>query len=69
VRFDAANYDPSAAPTITVNGREHAGNVIRPSDLGAGSGEIDVEVRWGLRPSVRAEAGVKSGAAAGARRD
>lgn len=47
VQFDARNYSPSIPPRITVNGREHAGNLIRP-DQYSNESELNVAVSWSV---------------------
>jgi cellobiose phosphorylase len=51
VRFDAKQFDPRLAASISINGVRLAENVIRDSDLPA-SGPIDVEVEWSLERVV-----------------
>jgi cellobiose phosphorylase len=48
VRFDAAAFNPSGASRVTVNGKAHSGNVIKPGDY-PGEKELVVEVSWGLQ--------------------
>lgn len=45
VAFDAATFDPTAEPVLSVAGRRRAGCVLTEADLPA-SGEVHIEVAW-----------------------
>ncbi len=71
VQFDARSYSASIPPRITVNGREHAGNLIRPDQYPSET-ELNIAVTWdvhvrstpGQNGGTTASAGTPSGMAA-----
>jgi cellobiose phosphorylase len=46
VTFNAAEFSASLPATLTINGQDHAGNLVRESDC-TGS-EIEISVSWGV---------------------
>jgi cellobiose phosphorylase len=61
VSFDADEFSANLPPKLTINGREHAGNLVRADDHPSGQ-ELSIDVSWGLhvKPTV---GGARAGAA------
>ena len=62
ITFDATEHSASLPPKLTINSREHAGNLVRADEY-ASDKELNIAVSWGLhvKPGVVA---ARTGAAA-----